>query len=136
MWVTILAHRSIALWLLGYPQAALADVDHALKDARDFGQAATLMLALWHASFTHILCRDYTTADAQSDEIVAVADEKGALQWKAEGTLNRGWVLALTGKRRSEDHLRNRSTSVNGNNRMATFVFIVFGHWFCRASPI
>jgi predicted ATPase len=98
MRVTILAHRSIALWLLGYPQAALADVDHALKDARDFGQAATLMLALWHASFTHILCGDYTAADAQSDEIVAVADEKGALQWKAEGTVNRGWVLALTGK--------------------------------------
>jgi predicted ATPase len=56
------------------------------------------MLALWHASFTHILCGDYTAADAQSNEIIAVADEKGALQWKAEGTLNRGWVLALTGK--------------------------------------
>jgi adenylate cyclase len=23
-----------------------------------------------------------------------------------------------------------------GNNRMATFVFIVFGHWLCGASPI
>jgi class 3 adenylate cyclase/predicted ATPase len=98
MRVTTLGHRSIALWLLGYPQAALADVDHALKDARDFGQAATLMVALEHASFTHILCGHYTAADAQSDEIIAVADEKGALQWKAEGTLNRGWVLALTGK--------------------------------------
>ena len=66
--------------VLGYPQAALADVDHALKDARDIGQAATLMLALFHASLTYTLCGDYTAADAQSDETVAVANEKGYLQ--------------------------------------------------------
>ena len=40
------AYRSLALWMLGYPEAALADADHALKDAREIGQAATLMFAL------------------------------------------------------------------------------------------
>ena len=44
--VAILSYRSLALWLLGYPEAALADADHALKDAREIGQAATLMYAL------------------------------------------------------------------------------------------
>ena len=44
--VTILSYRSLALWLLGYPEAALADADDALKDAREIGQAATLMYAL------------------------------------------------------------------------------------------
>jgi len=34
------------LWVLGYPEAALADADHALKDAREIGHAVTLMLAL------------------------------------------------------------------------------------------
>ena len=48
--VAILSYRSLALWLLGYPEAALADADHALKDAREIGQAATLMYALFHAS--------------------------------------------------------------------------------------
>ena len=38
--VAILSYRSWALWLLGYPEAALADADHALKDAREIGQAA------------------------------------------------------------------------------------------------
>ena len=33
-------------WLLGYPEAALADAEHALKDAREIGHAATLMYAL------------------------------------------------------------------------------------------
>ena len=31
------------LWLLGYPDAALADVDQALRHAREIGHAATLM---------------------------------------------------------------------------------------------
>ena len=41
--VAILSFRSLALWFLGYPEAALADADDALKDAREIGQAATLM---------------------------------------------------------------------------------------------
>ena len=32
--------------MLGYPEAALADVEQALRDAREIGQAATLMYAL------------------------------------------------------------------------------------------
>jgi len=32
--VTCLAFRSMALWLLGYPQAALNDADDALMEAR------------------------------------------------------------------------------------------------------
>ena len=44
--VATLSYRSLALWLLGYPEAALADAEHALKDAREIGQAATLMYAL------------------------------------------------------------------------------------------
>ena len=44
--VAILSYRSLGLWMLGYPEAALADADHALKDAREIGQAATLMYAL------------------------------------------------------------------------------------------
>jgi predicted ATPase len=90
--------RSWTLWLLGYPDAALRDDAAALKQAIEMGQAATLMSALTMTSLTYICCGNYTTASAQSDETVAVADEKSALLWKALGTLNRGWVLALTGK--------------------------------------
>ena len=45
--VVILAYRSCALWFLGYPEAALADAERALKHAREIGQAATLMYALY-----------------------------------------------------------------------------------------
>jgi hypothetical protein len=33
--VAILSWRAWALWLLGHPEAALADADHAIKDARE-----------------------------------------------------------------------------------------------------
>jgi class 3 adenylate cyclase/predicted ATPase len=96
--VASLSWRARALWLLGYPDAALADAEHALTDAREIGQAATLMLALFLASFTRIDCGNYTAATAEADELLALADEKTASQWKAQGMLNRGGLLVLTGK--------------------------------------
>ena len=50
--------------MLGYPEAALADTDHALKDAREIGQAATLMYALQCTVTTLILCGNYAAANA------------------------------------------------------------------------
>ena len=50
--VACLSFRSLALWLLGYPEAALGDADHALRNAREIGQAATLMFALSHVPLT------------------------------------------------------------------------------------
>jgi len=96
--VTILSYRPLALWLLGYPEAALADTEQALKDAREIGRAATLMYTLAHAPLTLIHCGNYATASMQSDELVALADGKGAALWKALGMMNQGCVLALTGE--------------------------------------
>jgi hypothetical protein len=84
--VSILSFRSLALWVLGYPEAALADAHNALRNAREIGHAASLMFALSpRTSFTHIQCGNYAAASAQTDELVALADDKGALYWKAEG---------------------------------------------------
>jgi class 3 adenylate cyclase/predicted ATPase len=96
--VATLSYRSWALWMLGYPEAALADASRAVRDAREIGQAATLMYALVHASLTHIHCGDYCAANAEADELVALADETGASFWKALGMTVQGCVLALTGK--------------------------------------
>ena len=66
----------------------------ALKDAREIGHAATLMYrAEHHALLTHIYCGDYAAANAHVDELVALADEKGACFWKAAGMMNQGWVV-------------------------------------------
>ena len=96
--VALFGNRTQALWLLGYPEAALADADQALKNAHKIGQAASLMDALFRASVTYTECGNYATANALLDELVALADEKGALFWKTIGMRDQGWVLAMTGK--------------------------------------
>jgi class 3 adenylate cyclase/predicted ATPase len=96
--VVMLSYRSIASWSLGYPDAARADTDHALRDARELSQAATLMFALLHASWPHIQCGDYPTASAEAEELVALADQKGTLFWKALGNAMQGGLAALAGK--------------------------------------
>jgi predicted ATPase len=95
--VAILSYRSLALWGLGHPTAALTDIAHLVRDAREIGQAATLMYALFYASLTVALCGDYSTASARADEVVALADKSGSLFWKTAGMINQGTVLALTG---------------------------------------
>ena len=91
--------RSKALWLLGYPEAALADIDQALKDARESGHAASLAWALIGSFFfVDSYCGNYTTANGRADELLALADEKDAALWRAWGMLGRGWLLDLTGR--------------------------------------
>jgi hypothetical protein len=88
--VAVLSLRSEGMWMLGYPDAAAADAKHALKDAREIGHALTLMIALRSAASTHTLRGSYATASAQADELVALADEKGASPWKISGILIQG----------------------------------------------
>ncbi|MGO9847686.1 MAG: hypothetical protein ACLPKT_14155, partial [Methylocella sp.] len=61
--VIILSWRSLALWMLGFPEAALTDANRALKDADELGHAATLMNAQGLTSSTHVLCGNYATAN-------------------------------------------------------------------------
>jgi predicted ATPase len=91
-------YRSWALWMLGHPEAALADAERALKYARELGQAATLMLALCFTSLTYSLSGSYSAANARLDENRVLANEKGAALWKSFGMLSQGCALALTGK--------------------------------------
>ena len=96
--VTILSWRSFALWLLGYPDAALADADNCLKHARKLDQAATLMYALATMPLTGITCGHFATTSAELDELVALAEEKGALFWKAVGMGTQGLLFSMTGR--------------------------------------
>ena len=96
--VATLSLRSLALCVLGFRQAALADTEHALKEAREIGQAATLMYALLVTSVTYVVCGDYAEANAITDELIALTDQTGSLFWGAFGMMQRGSVLALTGK--------------------------------------
>jgi predicted ATPase len=97
-WASTLSERSVALWTLGYPDAAVADSERMLQSARNFGRAATLMYALCNGSMPYIFCGDYAAAYALYGELVALTEEKGAPALKGFGMMNRGCLLALTGR--------------------------------------
>jgi class 3 adenylate cyclase/predicted ATPase len=93
-----LCFRSWAAWLLGYPEGALADADHALTAARETGHVASLMHTLGHVPFTFCECGSHTKAKLVVDELAALADEKGTVLWKALAIMNQGWLFALAGQ--------------------------------------
>jgi class 3 adenylate cyclase/predicted ATPase len=96
--VSILSGRSWALWMLGYPEAARADSERIICQANEIGQTTTLMFALGHVPFTHVVCGRYAEAAAQAHQLAALAQEKGALFWKAHGMMHQGCVLGLNGQ--------------------------------------
>ena len=96
--VAALAYLSLSSWFLGYPDAALAMINQALRDAREVGDATTLMYALGHAALIHTHAQKYEAAEAESAEDIALANEKGSPFWVAFGTTTRGAVSALTGR--------------------------------------
>jgi class 3 adenylate cyclase/tetratricopeptide (TPR) repeat protein len=97
--VVMLGFRSMALWLLGNPKAALADVEHALSQAREIESVGTLMHTLaWVIFFQTHMCGDYITAGRLVSELVSLADEKGTWFWKTMGVMHKGLLLAFAGK--------------------------------------
>ena len=118
--VMTLCHRGVDLWLLGYPEAARADIDRALRDAREFKHAATLMYALTYNSIVNALRRDI--AKAQPDELLALADEKGAVFWKASGGLVKSWLFVLTG--RASEAVTSFSSAIAMSRSTGATIFV------------
>jgi class 3 adenylate cyclase/predicted ATPase len=130
--VAILSYRSLALWLLGFPEAALKDAENSVKYGRETGQAASLMFVLYVTDILHILCGNYSVATAQAQELFLVADEKGALLWKASGMMFEGCVLASTGKS-SEAIERLTAGSIGYQSTGATTFLTWFLSYLIRA---
>jgi class 3 adenylate cyclase/predicted ATPase len=120
--VAALSYRAIALWMLGYPEGALADADCAVEDAREVGQAASLMAALTLTSLTQIHCGSYAIANAQLDEVITLSDDKGAVFWKVGAILVQGCLFATTGK--PSDAVRAITSGLSSWHATGTTVWI------------
>ena len=68
-WVYTLSDRSLVLWTLGFPEAALTDAERVLKDARDFGRGWAYALIM--CSVVCIVCGNYGAVNAQLEEAIA-----------------------------------------------------------------
>src|SRR6516164_2571424 len=86
----------MVLWMLGYPKAALADIEQMLADAREIDQAATSMYASNHALLVYLMRGNYAEVERLAERQIRLAEEKGAMLWKAGAMTNKGCVFALT----------------------------------------
>jgi class 3 adenylate cyclase/predicted ATPase len=96
--VTCLAFRSMLMWLLGYPEAALKGADCALLEARKTEHAATLMFTLNFPILINTYCGNYDAANEPLKELAMLAEEKRAPFRMAEGVLRQGYILTLKGE--------------------------------------
>ena len=95
---TSFSWRSIASWVLGYPQNALADAERALEIAREGRHSLTLVYVLNFSIFPYISCGSFAAANALIDEFVPLKDQIKGEFWGGWGTVQKGCVLTLTGR--------------------------------------
>ena len=120
--VANMSFRSLALWLLGYPERALADANRALKDAQEIGQAATLMFALTYAAKAQTHCGHFAHANSLLEQVIALADQKSSPYWKGFGMSEQACALVATGDTSAAVHQFNfveHSASARGRASIA-----------------
>ena len=134
------SYRALTLWLLGHSEAALTDVEKAIKDARETSHAATLLYALTCTNLTQIACGNYEAVRAQSNEAIALADEKGGTPfWRAHATIELARLFigfhrpSCGGSPR--DHVWTWRIPVNGRNDVCTMALVIFGERSCGPWP-
>jgi class 3 adenylate cyclase/predicted ATPase len=91
------AYLGIILLCLGYPDQALARCEGVIAEARRLAHPPILAESLALAALPLSLVDDCTVLGECADQLVMVASEQGFPQWRAEGTIYRGWVKAKNG---------------------------------------
>jgi predicted ATPase len=92
------AYAAWTLWLLGYPEQALARIHAALALAHALSHPYSLAFARCQATWVYQFCRDVPAVHEQVEDVVALSTEQGFPQWAAQGTSFRGWALAMQGQ--------------------------------------
>jgi predicted ATPase len=86
------------LWLLGYPEQALAHLHEALILAHELSHPYSLANARCWAAMVSRFRRDVPAVHEQAEAAVALATEQSFPLWVAWGTSFRGWALAMQGQ--------------------------------------
>jgi predicted ATPase len=96
--VVCLSRGASVLWLLGYPDQALAQCQQAVTLAQHIVHPYSLCFALCWAAFFHPFRREVRAAQEHAESAITLATEQGFPYWIAFGTILRGWTLAHQGQ--------------------------------------
>jgi predicted ATPase/DNA-binding winged helix-turn-helix (wHTH) protein/class 3 adenylate cyclase len=87
-----------SLWLLGYPDQALASIQAALALAQQLAHPLSLSMALRWAAVLHYLRREAPLTQARAEAAITIATDQGFPEQVALVTPLRGWALTATGE--------------------------------------
>ena len=135
--VAALCCRSWGLWSLGYPEAARAAADQAISDAREIGQAATLMFALSFRNDYLRPLRKLRGSQRARRRACRVGGRERCCIMESVG--NDELRLRIWSNRQSlgrHDCLRARRMAVNGGNGACAVALIKFDESLCGNRPI
>jgi predicted ATPase len=96
--VSCRSHAALLLWLLGYPEQALARLHEALALAHELPHPYSLAHARCWAAYVYQFRWDVPAVREQAEAAVALSIEHGFPFWAAAGTILRGWALAMQGQ--------------------------------------
>jgi predicted ATPase/class 3 adenylate cyclase len=85
------------LWLLGYPDQALASSQVALALAQQIGHSLSLAVALYWAAALHHLRREVLLTQTRAEAAMTLATDLEFVHQFAQATPLRGWALAASG---------------------------------------
>jgi len=86
-----------SLWLLGYPDQAVASIQAALTLAQQLAHPLSLTLALYWAAVLYHLRREASLTQARAEAAMAIATDQELSASLARATPLRGWALATSG---------------------------------------
>jgi predicted ATPase len=92
-----------SLWLLGYPDQALASIQAALALAQQLAHPLSLCLVLRRAAVLHYLRREAPLTQARAEAAIIIATDHGFLEQVALVTPLRDW--ALTANSQGEERI-------------------------------
>ena len=91
-------YAALTLWLLGYPAQALARLHEALALAHELSHPYSLAFARCWRPSSRQFRRDVPAVHEHAEAAVALSTEQGFPLWAAQGTILRGWALAMQGQ--------------------------------------
>jgi predicted ATPase len=96
--VNCLSFATFALWLLGYPDAALKRIHEARAFAQELSHPFSLVFALTCALYLYRFRREAQAVRERAEAVFTLSTEQGfPLPW-GTGTIHQGWALAAQGQ--------------------------------------
>jgi predicted ATPase len=91
-------HSSVALWLLGYPAAALERGRSGLALAQDLAHPGSMANALAFAGIVYQVLGDVASLRKAADSLIALSTEHGFAQWLTFGRILDSWIQLEQGR--------------------------------------